>query len=69
MVSDTSAQSELVDTLILSARYGDAEDILACLEAGANVNAQDERGSTGMYIFSIYRCMVLVDRLRMLMTL
>ena len=39
---------ELLDTLILSARYGDAEDISACLEAGVNVNGQDERGSTGM---------------------
>jgi len=43
-----NTNDELVDTLILSARHGDAEDILACLEAGVNVNGQDERGSTGM---------------------
>lgn len=38
---------EILETLILSARYGDGEDIAACLDAGVNVNGQDERGSTG----------------------
>ena len=51
---------ELVDTLILSARYGDAEDIIACLEAGVDVNGQDERGSTGMVL--IYRCFMFHPR-------
>lgn len=44
------ATDELIDALIMSARYGDAEDLVACLEAGVNINAQDERGSTGMFI-------------------
>lgn len=48
------ATDELIDTLITSARYGDTEDIVACLEAGVNINAQDERGSTGMYINHYY---------------
>ena len=43
----TEDASELLETLILSSRYGDDEDIRACLDAGAPVNGQDDRGSTG----------------------
>jgi hypothetical protein len=48
MTNDTT---ELLETLILSSRYGDDEDIRACLDAGAPVNGQDDRGSTGKSLF------------------
>jgi len=38
---------ELVELLIDGARYDDLEDVQSALDQGVNINAQDERGSTG----------------------
>lgn len=41
------AQEDLVELLVDGARYGDSEDVQAALDAGVNVNAQDEDSRTG----------------------
>lgn len=38
---------QLVELLIDGARYDDLEDVQSALDQGVNINAQDERGSTG----------------------
>jgi hypothetical protein len=45
-----ASEEDLIDALIDSARYNDVEDLVACIEAGASVNAQNESGSTGIFI-------------------
>ena len=45
-----TSEEDLIDALIDSARYNDVEDLVACIEAGVSVNAQNESGSTGIWI-------------------
>lgn len=45
-----ASEEDLIDALIDSARYNDVEDLVACIEAGASVNGQNESGSTGTLI-------------------
>ena len=39
--------AELVEMLLSAARFGDAEEVEAALEGGADVNSQDEQQRTG----------------------
>lgn len=47
---------ELVELLIDGARYDDLEDVQSALDQGVNINAQDERGSTGGQMIIIDLC-------------
>jgi ankyrin repeat protein len=40
--------SDLIELLIDGARFGDQEDVEAALQQGADPNAQDDQGRTGM---------------------
>lgn len=44
---------ELNEELLLSARYGDADDILPLVKAGASINFKDENGNTPLHFGNI----------------
>jgi hypothetical protein len=52
---------ELVELLIDGARYDDLEDVQSALDQGVNINAQDERGSTGGQIIFMDLCPYIVS--------
>jgi len=44
----------MVSDVMQAARYGDLEDVQACLAQGTSVSSQDTQGRTGMYEFQVW---------------
>jgi hypothetical protein len=44
----------MLSDVMQAARYGDLEDVQACLAQGTSVSSQDTQGRTGMYEFQVW---------------